>query len=45
MPTRMARAQAHKLVDQMPPQPTWDDLMHETYVRQAVERGLEHFHE
>ena len=24
----------------MPPQATWDDLMHEIYVRQAIEQGL-----
>lgn len=40
MPTTMTKDQAHKLVDQMPPQATWDDLMHEIYVRQAVEQGL-----
>ncbi len=33
MPTPMTKEQAHKLVDQMPPQATWDDLMHEIYVR------------
>ncbi len=40
MPTAMSREQAHKLVDQLPPQATWDDLMHEIYVRQAIEQGL-----
>jgi predicted transcriptional regulator len=40
MPTTMSREQAHKLVDQLPPQATWDDLMHEIYVRQAIEQGL-----
>jgi predicted transcriptional regulator len=24
----------------MPQQATWDDLMHEIYVREAIERGL-----
>lgn len=32
---------AHKLVDQLPPNATWDDLMHEIYVREAIEKGLE----
>ncbi len=32
---------AHKLVDQLPANATWDDLMHEIYVREAIERGLE----
>jgi predicted transcriptional regulator len=36
----MSREQAHQLVDQLPPQATWDDLMHEIYVRQAIEQGL-----
>ncbi len=32
--------EAHKLIDQLPPDATWDDLMHEIYVRETVERGL-----
>ncbi len=32
---------AHKLVDQLPANATWDDLMHEIYVREAIEGGLE----
>lgn len=36
----MTKEQAHKLVDQMPPLATWDDLMHEIYVRQAIEQSL-----
>ena len=40
MPTTITKEQAHKLVDQLPPQATWDDLMHEIYVRQAIEQGL-----
>jgi len=32
---------AHKLVDQLPPNATWDDLMHEIYVREAIEKGIE----
>ncbi len=40
MPTTMIKDQAHKLVDQMSPQATWDDLIHEIYVRQAIEQGL-----
>ena len=39
MPTPMTKVEAHKLVDQMPPQATWDDLIHEIYVRQAIEQG------
>ena len=36
----MTKEEAHKLVDQMPENATWDDLMHEIYVRQAIEQGL-----
>ncbi len=32
---------AHKLVDQLPANATWDDLMHEIYVREVIERGME----
>ncbi|MDT3778529.1 hypothetical protein PJI16_13265 [Nitrospira sp. MA-1] len=32
---------AHKLVDRLPPNATWDDLMHEIYVREAIEKGLD----
>ena len=32
---------AHKLVDQLSPNATWDDLMHEIYVREAIEKGLD----
>ena len=28
------------LVDQLPDNATWDDLMHEIYVRQSIEDGL-----
>jgi hypothetical protein len=36
----MKKDEAHKLIDQMPANATWDDLMHEIYVREAIERGL-----
>ncbi len=32
--------EAHRLVDQLPKDFTWDDLMHEIYIRQAIESGL-----
>jgi hypothetical protein len=34
------KAEAQRLVDQLPDDATWDDLMYEIYVRQAVEAGL-----
>jgi len=36
----MTRDQAHKLVDKMPEDSSWDDLMHEIYVREVIEQGL-----
>ncbi len=32
--------EARRLVDRLPEQATWDDLMYEIYVRQAIEAGL-----
>ncbi len=32
--------EAHTLVDKMPANATWDDLIHEIYVREVIERGL-----
>jgi hypothetical protein len=36
----MEKDEARRIIDRMPPNATWDDLMHEIYVREAVERGL-----
>ncbi|MFC1498636.1 hypothetical protein ACFLS1_09245 [Verrucomicrobiota bacterium] len=40
MPNTMTKDQAHVLVDKMPDNSTWDDLMHEIYVREVIEQGL-----
>lgn len=32
--------EAKKLIENLPDNSTWDDLMHEVYVRQAIEAGL-----
>ena len=40
MSTDLKKDDAHKLVDQLPENATWDDLMHEIYVREAIEKGL-----
>lgn len=40
MSKAMKKEEAHKLIDQLPPNATWDDLMHENYVREAIESGL-----
>ncbi len=31
---------AHKLIDKLPENSTWDDLINEIYVRQVIEKGL-----
>lgn len=40
MPTTTVKEEARRLVDQLPGNATWEDLMHEIYVREAIERGL-----
>ena len=40
MSTGVEKEEAHKRIDRMPPDATWDDLMREIYVREAIERGL-----
>jgi len=41
MSTTVSKEEAHKLIDQLPANASWDDLMHEIYVREAIEKGLE----
>ena len=41
MPVANIKTEAQRLVDQLPADATWDDLMYKIYVRQAVEAGLE----
>ena len=36
----MKKEDAHELVDRMPKNATWDDLINEIYVRQVIEQGL-----
>jgi hypothetical protein len=40
MSTIIIKEEAHKIIDRMPVGATWDDLMHELYVRQVIELGL-----
>jgi len=40
MPTMIIKEEAHKIIDRMPVGATWDDLMHEIYVREVIELGL-----
>jgi len=36
----MIKEEAHKIIDRLPAGATWDDLVHEIYVREAIEMGL-----
>jgi hypothetical protein len=35
------REEAHALVESLPEDGTWEDLMYEIYVHESVQRGLE----
>lgn len=41
MKTVKVKQEAHHLLEKLPDNATWDDLMYEIYVRQAIEAGLE----
>ncbi|MBX2991297.1 MAG: hypothetical protein KF749_09015 [Bacteroidetes bacterium] len=40
MESASIKEEAKRLIDKLPENTTWDDLMYEIYVRQAVEAGL-----
>ncbi len=40
MGTTNIKDEARRLVEKLTEESTWDDLMHEIYVRQAIEAGL-----
>ncbi len=40
MSSILEKDEAHRIIDRMPPDATWDDLMREIYVRGVIERGL-----
>jgi predicted transcriptional regulator len=40
MSTLNVKQEAQRLIERLPENITWDDLMHEIYVRQAIEAGL-----
>jgi hypothetical protein len=40
MGTTSVKDEARKLIERLPDDSTWDDLMREIYVRQAIESGL-----
>jgi hypothetical protein len=35
------KTEARKLIDALPPDATWEDLMYKIYVRQSIEAGIE----
>ena len=35
------KTEAKKLIDQLPDNSTWDDIMYEFYVRQKIEKALD----
>jgi hypothetical protein len=40
MHTENIKQEAHRLLDNLPDKATWDDLMYQIYVRQAIEAGI-----
>jgi predicted transcriptional regulator len=40
MSTANVKEEAQRLLEKLPDDMTWDDLMHEIYVRQSIEAGL-----
>ena len=40
MSSRNIKEEAKRLLEKLPDDLTWDDLMHEIYVRQSIEAGL-----
>ena len=40
MSTPSIKEEARRLLERLPEDITWDDLMHEIYVRQSIEAGL-----
>ena len=41
MPMSVVKEEAKKLIDGLPEQATWDDIMHELYVKKKLEKALE----
>lgn len=41
MKNARVKVEARRLVEELPENATWDDLMYRIYVRQAIEAGLE----
>ena len=39
--TSKIKVEAAKLIEELPDEATWDDLMYRIYVRQKIEKGLQ----
>ena len=40
MQTESIKQEAYRILDNLPDKATWDDLMYQIYVRQAIETGV-----
>ena len=40
MPATNVKQEAQRLVEELPDDATWEDLMHRIYVRESIEKGL-----
>lgn len=40
MQTGSIKQEAYRILDNLPDKATWDDLMYQIYVRQAIEAGI-----
>lgn len=40
MQTEGIKQEAYRILDQLPDMATWDDLMYQIYVHQAIEAGI-----
>ena len=41
MSTTNIKEEMHRLIEKLPDDATWEDVMHAIYVRQAIESGLD----
>lgn len=41
MQTENIKQEAHRLLENLPDQATWEDLMYRIYVRETIEAGIE----
>ena len=40
MQNESIKQEAYRILDKLPDEATWDDLMYQIYVRQAIEAGI-----